>query len=89
MIRLARAAEGHLRAVYKPDGLNLGINIGRSAGRELRTPASARAAEVDGRHQFHDGDGGDAGAAGRSRGDVGEDAEGVGGVSRGAGLVRH
>ncbi len=32
MIRLARAAEGHLRAVYKPDGLNLGINIGRSAG---------------------------------------------------------
>jgi ATP adenylyltransferase len=32
MIRLARTAEGHLRAVYKPDGLNLGINLGRSAG---------------------------------------------------------
>ena len=32
MIRLARTVERHLRAVYKPDGLNLGINIGRSAG---------------------------------------------------------
>jgi ATP adenylyltransferase len=32
MIRLARAAEGHLRAIYKPDGLNAGMNIGASAG---------------------------------------------------------
>jgi len=32
MIRLARLAEKHLRAIYRPDGLNLGFNIGRSAG---------------------------------------------------------
>jgi len=32
MILLARQAEAHLRAVYKPDGLNMGINIGKAAG---------------------------------------------------------
>jgi|SRR5579871_697233 len=32
LIRLARLAEKHLRAVYHPDGLNLGFNIGHSAG---------------------------------------------------------
>ena len=32
LIHLARTAEGHLRAIYRPDGLNLGMNIGRSAG---------------------------------------------------------
>ena len=32
MILTARAAERHLRAIYRPDGLNLGMNIGRSAG---------------------------------------------------------
>jgi ATP adenylyltransferase len=31
-IQLARRAEKHLRAVYHPDGLNLGMNIGKSAG---------------------------------------------------------
>ena len=32
MMRLARDAEEHLRAVYHPDGMNMGINLGRSAG---------------------------------------------------------
>ena len=32
LIRLARECEKHLRAAYRPDGLNLGINEGKSAG---------------------------------------------------------
>lgn len=32
MIALTRAAERHLRWLYHPDGLNLGMNIGESAG---------------------------------------------------------
>jgi ATP adenylyltransferase len=32
MMDLMRASERHLRAVYKPNGLNLGMNIGESAG---------------------------------------------------------
>lgn len=32
LMRSARRAERALRAVYKPDGLNLGMNLGESAG---------------------------------------------------------
>jgi ATP adenylyltransferase len=32
LIRLGRECEHHLRAIYRPEGLNLGMNIGRSAG---------------------------------------------------------
>jgi ATP adenylyltransferase len=32
LILLARRTEGILRAVYKPEGLNMGINIGKCAG---------------------------------------------------------
>lgn len=32
LIRLARLCEKHLRTAYRPDGLNLGFNIGQSAG---------------------------------------------------------
>ena len=31
-ILLARQAETHLRANYQPDGLNMGINVGKAAG---------------------------------------------------------
>jgi ATP adenylyltransferase len=32
MMTLTRRAESALRSLYKPDGLNIGMNIGRSAG---------------------------------------------------------
>ena len=32
MMRLTQAAERHLRTLYKPDGVNLGMNIGAAAG---------------------------------------------------------
>jgi ATP adenylyltransferase len=32
MILLARRAETHVRRNYNPDGLNMGINVGRAAG---------------------------------------------------------
>jgi len=32
MILLAREAETHLRANYQPDGLNMGVNVGKAAG---------------------------------------------------------
>jgi ATP adenylyltransferase len=32
LMTLTRLAERHLRAIYRPEGLNLGMNIGESAG---------------------------------------------------------
>jgi ATP adenylyltransferase len=32
LMALTRASERHIRSIYKPDGLNLGMNIGESAG---------------------------------------------------------
>lgn len=36
MMRLARRAESVLRKLYKPDGLNLGMNVGKAAGAGVR-----------------------------------------------------
>jgi ATP adenylyltransferase len=32
LMELARMAESHLQAIYKPNGLNLGMNLGEAAG---------------------------------------------------------
>ena len=32
MMRLARITVGHLKTIYRPQGLNLGMNLGHSAG---------------------------------------------------------
>ncbi len=32
LMRLTRMAEKHLRKLYRPDGLNLGMNLGEAAG---------------------------------------------------------
>jgi ATP adenylyltransferase len=32
MMKLAQRIEGVFRAIYKPDGLNLGMNLGRAGG---------------------------------------------------------
>jgi len=32
MMRLARITEGHMRRVYQPKGINIGLNIGECAG---------------------------------------------------------
>jgi ATP adenylyltransferase len=37
LIRLAQRSEKYLREIYYPDGLNLGLNLGRSAGAGIAT----------------------------------------------------
>jgi ATP adenylyltransferase len=32
MTLLARQTERHLRSIYRPDGMNIGMNLGKSAG---------------------------------------------------------
>jgi ATP adenylyltransferase len=32
MMTLVRLADGHLRTIYRPEGMNIGMNIGASAG---------------------------------------------------------
>lgn len=32
LMRITRLAEKHLRALYRPDGINLGMNLGQAAG---------------------------------------------------------
>jgi ATP adenylyltransferase len=42
MMQLAQASEKHLRALYRPDGLNIGMNVGKAAG-----------AGISGHHHMH------------------------------------
>ena len=68
MMMLAREAEGHLRANYQPDGMNLGINIGKAAGRGCgRAYTHACPATLGCGRQFYDHRRRTARAAGGSR----------------------
>ena len=67
MIDLGQRMERVLRQLYKPDGINLGMNIGKAAGAgSCRTHPPARAAALGGGCEFHDGGRGDQDAAGEA-----------------------
>lgn len=57
LMKLTRQCQAALRQVMKPDGFNIGINLGRVAGGRHRgaSPSSHRAA-MERRHQLHAGD---------------------------------
>ena len=64
LMRLTRHAEMALSDAYNPQGINIGVNLGRPGGRRhRRSSARASRAAVDGRHQFHVGRRQRAGAA--------------------------
>ena len=55
MMHLAQRVEGAFRANYKPDGMNVGMNIGRAGGAGVVGPyPSSRPAPLVRRFQFHD-----------------------------------
>ena len=70
LIELTRRAELALTEGYAPQGLNMGINLGKTAGAGvLNHLHHARRAAVERRHELHDGRRGDAGVAGGVAGD--------------------
>ena len=57
LMRLTRHAEMALTEAYAPQGINVGINLGRPAGAGVpRSPARAPRAALERRHQLHDRD---------------------------------
>ena len=53
--RAACARSRAIQAAYAPDGMNLGVNLGRGRRRgRARPPPRARAAPLERRHQLHD-----------------------------------
>jgi len=53
MMHLAQRTEAAFKSLYKPDGLNFGMNLGRAAGAGIAATASARAAPLGRRRQLH------------------------------------
>ena len=54
LMRLTRDAEIALNEAYQPQGINVGINLGRAAGAGIpRSHAHPSGAEVERRHQLH------------------------------------
>ena len=74
MMDLAQRMERVLRQVYKPEGINLGMNIGKAAGAGVAGHVHlACPAALGGGREFHDGGGGDQGLAGEAGDDLWKD----------------
>lgn len=58
MMSLARESVAGLDEIYKPEGYNIGMNLGQSAGVGKRPPSSSRRASLARRHELHDRHGG-------------------------------
>ena len=80
LMRLARRAERVLQAVYQPDGLNFGLNLGKAAGAGVAEHLHLHAVpRWSGDTNFHERVGGDAGSAGDARGKLAAFARRAGG----------